>query len=392
MKVIGLFAGIGGIEYGLHQNGVSTIKLCEIMPEAQNIICKNFPDTKLLNDVCKVKKLPKIDILTAGFPCQNLSIAGDKSGLSGEKSALVYEIFRIIEASKFKPDFIVIENVANIISLNKGEALALIVDKMNQYGYEWAYRLADPRSFGIPQRRPRFIFVASKKVHPKYILFPKNEDVGITIDDKPSGDGNNLADSYGFYWTEGKIGIGWAKDSIPPLKCGSTLGLPSAPAIWDVQHNFLGTPSIEDAERLQGFPEGWTEYTTDEFKGNSRWKLLGNAVNTRVSNWVAQRIMNHQIYNIPDERIIPCPRSKWAKAAFSDNGKAKGILASYYPEGINYKPILEFLQHPLVPLSLKATLGFYNRVCASTLIKYPKIFKESIRIYLQNQYNYDYQA
>ena len=115
MKVIGLFAGIGGIEYGLHQNGVNTVKLCEIMPEAQNVIGKNFPNTKLLNDVCRVKKLPKINILTAGFPCQNLSIAGDKSGLSGEKSALVYEIFRIIEASRFKPDYIIIENVANAI-------------------------------------------------------------------------------------------------------------------------------------------------------------------------------------------------------------------------------------------------------------------------------------
>ena len=58
-----------------------------------------------------------------------------------------------------------------------------------------------------------------------------------------------------------------------------------------------------------------------------------------------------------------------------------GVKASFYPNGINYVPILDFLHHPLKPLSLKATLGFYNRVCASTLIKYPEQFKQSIEIY-----------
>ena len=72
-------------------------------------------------------------------------------------------------------------------------------------------------------------------MHPKDILFPIDEDVNASIDDKLN---NNIEDAYayGFYWTEGKIGIGWAKDSIPPLKCGSSLGLPSSP---DTQHTLI---------------------------------------------------------------------------------------------------------------------------------------------------------
>lgn len=389
MDVIGLFAGIGGIEYGLHRNGINTIQLCEIMPEAQNILANRYEGVQMFEDICKLQALPKTDILTAGFPCQNLSIAGDKKGLSGEKSSLLYEIFRLLENSQDKPDYILIENVANIISLNKGEALALIIQKMNEYGYNWAYRLADPRSFGIPQRRPRFIFLASRVIHPKYILFSQEEDYSAEIQDKPDLDSTNLSDAYGFYWTEGRIGIGWANNSLPPLKCGSTLGLPSSPAIWDVNRHFFGTPTIQDAERLQGFPENWTAFENDLFKENKRWKLIGNAVNTMVSEWVANRLLNPIIYEIPEERILKHSKTKWHKAGFNDGDTILGIKASFYPNGVNYTPILDFLNYPLVPLSLKATLGFQKRVLESTLIKYPTTFLNSLNIYLQNQYGYD---
>ena len=298
MNIVGLFAGIGGIEYGFYSHGHKSSLLCEIMPEAESVLKERFQDADIFQDVCKMEAIPNgTDILTAGFPCQNLSIAGDKQGINGKKSSLLHEIFRIIENSPQKPRYIIIENVANIISLHKGEALALIINKMMEYGYDWAYRLIDPRSFGIPQRRPRFVFIASKEEHPKYILFPKNEDWNVEIEEKP--DISNLSDAYGFYWTEGKIGIGWANNSIPPLKCGSTLGLPSSPAIWNVKENFFGTPTLEDAERLQGFPVNWTSDIENEgFKQNLRWKLIGYAVNTSVSIWISKQMVNIEIYDI----------------------------------------------------------------------------------------------
>lgn len=387
MNTIGLFAGIGGIEHGLVEGGMTTVQLCEIMPEARCVLQYHYPDIRIDEDVTQLMDLAPTDVLAGGFPCQNLSIAGNKQGITGEQSSLVNEIFRLIENNRH-PNFVLIENVANIISLRKGEAIELITSRLSALGYEWGYRLVDPRSFGIPQRRPRFIFLASNIMHPKDILFPIDEDVNASIDDKLN---NSIEDAYayGFYWTEGKIGIGWAKDSIPPLKCGSSLGLPSSPAIWDIQNNFFGTPAVEDAERLQGFPENWTGILTENgFKDNKRWKLLGNAVNTTVSNWLGNRIEHGIIERLNEDRLYRTNLRPWPKAAISYNGGVMGVKASFYPNGINYTPITEFLNHPLNPLSLKATLGFEKRVLESELIKYPDSFKQSIRTYLRNQYDY----
>lgn len=389
MNTVGLFAGIGGIEHGLTEAGMTTVQLCEIMPEAKCVLQHHYPNIQIDDDVTRLTDLVPADLLAGGFPCQNLSIAGNKQGITGEQSSLVNEIFRLIENNQH-PHFILIENVANLISLRKGEAINLITSRLSALGYEWAYRLVDPRSFGIPQRRPRFIFLASNIIHPKDVMFPFDEDVDATINDKLDNDFDDTG-AFGFYWTEGKIGIGWAKDSIPPLKCGSSLGLPSSPAIWDIHHNFFGTPTIEDAERLQGFPEGWTAILSENgFKDNKRWKLLGNAVNTTVSNWIGNRLENEIMEELPQYRLFRTNLRPWPKAAISVNGGVMGVKASFYPNGVNYLPILDFLNHPLKPLSLKATLGFEKRVLESTLIKYPEVFKESIRTYLNNQYNYDY--
>ena len=387
MNTIGLFAGIGGIEHGLAQGGMTIVQLCEIMPEARCVLQSHYPNIHIDGDDTQLLDLAPADLLAGGFPCQNLSIAGNKRGITGEQSSLVNEIFRLIENNRH-PQFVLIENVANILSLNKGEAISLITQRLSGYGYQWAYRLVDPRSFGIPQRRPRFIFLASNIIHPKDILFPADEDVNAIINDKLSRDGLE-ADAYGFYWTEGKIGIGWAKDSIPPLKCGSSLGLPSSPAIWDIHNNFFGTPTIEDAERLQGFPEGWTNVLQrNGYKDSKRWKLVGNAVNTTVSHWIGNRIEHGILEPLNENRLFRTNLKPWPKAAISHNGQIMGVHASFYPLGINYVPILNFLNHPLKPLSLKATLGFEKRVLDSTLIKYSQLFKDSISIYLQNQYGY----
>lgn len=166
MNTIGLFAGIGGIEHGLAQGGMTIVQLCEIMPEARCVLQSHYPNIHIDGDVTQLLDLAPADLLAGGFPCQNLSIAGNKRGITGEQSSLVNEIFRLIENNRH-PQFVLIENVANILSLNKGEAISLITQRLSGYGYQWAYRLVDPRSFGIPQRRPRFIFLASNIIHPK---------------------------------------------------------------------------------------------------------------------------------------------------------------------------------------------------------------------------------
>lgn len=389
MDVFGLFAGIGGLEYGLNtypQNHV--VGMCEILPEAQCVIASHHPGVPIHDDITTLHTLNGADVVTAGFPCQDISIAGPKVGLNGNRSSLVTHIFRLIRETPNaqRPDFVVIENVANLISLHSGEVLKYITDQFNELGYEWAYRLVDPRSLGIPQRRPRFVCVASRVEHPVNLLFPHDEDYEAIIEDKLHGD---TQDPYGFYWTEGKIGIGWANNSIPPLKCGSSLGLPSAPAIWNPVADFFGTPSIHDAEHLQGFDDDWTAPLIEHgYKNSLRWKLLGNAVNTHVSSWIADRIMNPNGLAFNEANVIGRQHKKWSKAGFSRNGLSYAISSSAYPEGINYEPIMHYLREPLTPLSLKATLGFRRRVVESTLITYPNGFVESLNNYLHNQYQY----
>ncbi|MBI3131429.1 MAG: DNA cytosine methyltransferase [Acidobacteria bacterium] len=85
----GLFAGIGGLERGLESAGVSTRFLCELDPCAQEVLEARFPGVGLHSDITKLKQLPKVDLVAAGFPCQDLSQAGQTSGIFGEQSGLI---------------------------------------------------------------------------------------------------------------------------------------------------------------------------------------------------------------------------------------------------------------------------------------------------------------
>lgn len=382
MKVAGLFAGIGGIEFGLNKLGFRTELFCEILAEAQHILHSNYPDIPIHSDIKTLKSLPKVDVVTAGFPCQDLSIAGRKNGLSGANSSLIGDVFRLLKkAGKNSPEFLLIENVPYLLSLNHGESIRYITQAAYDLGYNWAYRIIDPRGFGIPQRRPRFIFLASKSIHPKYLLFSDDEVVDYSISDKLDINDNC---NYGFYWTEGRIGIGWARNSIPPIKGGSGLGIPSAPAIWLRNRNFFGTPCMEDAERLQGFPEKWTEADSHhQFRNSFRWKLIGNSVNTRVSEWIGEKIMNQKVSGPEKSNIFPRTERKWPSAAFNEADKVQVVKASFLPERKELTPIEKFVQYPLVPLSFKAATGFHRRVKQSTLIRYPEEFVQSIELYIE---------
>jgi len=158
----GLFAGAGGIECGLARSGFEPAPLCEIMPEARAVLKKNFPNAAISSGVQTLQDLPQVDLLAAGFPCQNISLSGGKKGLKGANSPLVYEIFRLLEHSSRQSEFVPIKNVPTLITLNGGEILRPLLEKFSGCGCRWAYRLVDPRSFGIPQRRFRFILLASR--------------------------------------------------------------------------------------------------------------------------------------------------------------------------------------------------------------------------------------
>ena len=357
-SVAGLLAGIGGIELGLTESGAETKLLCEWWEPAQAVLADRFPGVPLAGDVRELDRLPDVDVVTAGFPCTDLSQAGRTKGITGEASGLVGEVFRLLKGRR--APVLVLENVRNMLVLDKGQAMRYLVDELESLGYRWAYRLVDSRFTGVPQRRQRVIFVASLDLDPRTVLFA--DDAG-----QPDDDWFNDT-AFGFYWTEGLRGVGWARDAVPTLKAGSTIGIPSPPAIWNPgADRLIVTPALGDAEALQGFPRGWTEpaMSVSNRKG-TRWKLIGNAVTVGVSRWVGERLVTP---GLPVADGVPLLNgSKWPTAAYGSDGEVFAVDVSMWPKQLPYQHLADVVDLEAAPqLSARATAGFLNRAERSTL-------------------------
>ena len=194
-RLVSLFAGIGGFELGFQSQGITTTMACEIDPVAQHVLRANMPDLKIVDDVRDMRTLPeRTDILCAGFPCQDISTIGVKTGLSGDRSSLVKEVFRLLQAKQV--EWVIFENVPNMLFLRQGEAIRTIVDTLEELGYSWAYRMIDSLAF-LPQRRRRVFVVASLHYDPRNVLLSGNSanELGLITSDK-------FCEPCGFYWTE----------------------------------------------------------------------------------------------------------------------------------------------------------------------------------------------
>jgi DNA (cytosine-5)-methyltransferase 1 len=357
LSVAGLFAGIGGIELGLHEAGFHTELLCEIDAGAQRVLTAHF-DAELVDDVRRLK-LPKVDIVAAGFPCQDLSQAGRTAGIQGTQSGLVSEVLVRLSDKKNGPRWLFLENVPFMLQLQRGKAMRYLVDELEARGFTWAYRVVDTRAFGLPQRRQRVLLLASRSDDPRPILF--GQDAEDTVKEF---DGDQLC---GFYWTEGSRGLGWAIDAVPTLKGGSSIGIPSPPGVWDPTNHGITTPDIRDAERLQGFRPDWTlpAVCDGSVRKGHRWKLVGNAVSVPVARWAGERILN-ATGSAPMGRPLK-PGAPWPRAAWGHAGSVNAVEVSTWPVRNKQPSLRGFFQFERQPLSLRATAGFYGRAIVSGL-------------------------
>ncbi|MBP3322341.1 MAG: DNA (cytosine-5-)-methyltransferase [Clostridia bacterium] len=371
-RMVSLFAGIGGFELGFKRAGIETSMICEIDPVAQHVLAANMPDAQIVSDVCTLKELPKdTDILCAGFPCQDISTIGIKTGLSGERSSLVKEVFRLLR--KRKVEWVIFENVANMLYLRDGEAIKTIVAELESLGYNWAYRMIDSIAF-VPQKRRRVFVVASLHHNPCDVILSGNsqlEQGAITIE--------TLSEPCGFYWTEGKYAIGLYQNAVPTLKVGSSIGIPSSPAIA-FPNGTIGTPDIRDAERLQGFPIDWTKVAEEIAKPSVRWRLVGNAVTVDVITWLANKIKNPEQYDNTQDKEFSS-KQKWPTAAWGGGGKRYESTVSMYPVDRPEISLIEYLKYPCKPLSYKAAKGFENRLNSGT-VRCPQFFTDAIHKYV----------
>lgn len=359
-SVAGLFAGIGGIERGLEQAGMHTELLCEWWEPAQTVLRHQFSDVPLTPDVRELPGLPPVRLLSAGFPCTDLSQAGRTKGITGEASGLVSEVFRLLRDRRVP--WVMLENVRNMLALDGGRAMQYLVDELELLGYRWAYRLVDSRFTGVPQRRQRVIFLATTDGDPREVLFG---------DDAGEPDAHHFADDvFGFYWTEGLRGLGWARDAVPTLKGGSTIGIPSPPAIWypgGEPGRRVVTPSLTEAERLQGFDADWTApaQTVSKRMGH-RWKLVGNAVTVGVSRWVGERLGAPRAFTADIRRLGD--GAPWPRAACGTSGTRWAVDVSMWPTREPYVHLADIVDlENARPLSTRAASGFLTRALRSSL-------------------------
>ncbi|CAN7516350.1 DNA cytosine methyltransferase [Mesorhizobium caraganae] len=366
-KVVGAFAGVGGLERGFEQAGHSSTMLCEFDPAARHVLSRHFPDAEITEDVRALTQLPDCDVLTAGFPCQDLSQVGRRQGISGPNSGLVASLFTLLRQKAEVPQWVILENVPFMLSLDGGRAIRMLTDSLEDMGFSWAYRTINARAFGLPQRRRRVVLLASKIHDPRPVLL--GVDAGSPTTMKR---GNSAC---GFYWTEGNTGLGWAIDALPPLKGGSALHIPSPPAIWFPKRHLIATPAIEDAERLQGFEPGWTDISEfDPLGARKRWRMVGNAVSVPMAKWLAERLtIKHIPFDDEAEADDLPANGSYPRAAWGRDGRRRRSAVSEWPVSETPRHLASFLEFSAVPLSRKATQGFRSRLVASSL-RYEEAF------------------
>ena len=165
LTAVSLFAGVGGFDLAMDRAGIDVVATVEIDKAARSVLARHWPDRAHFEDVTKVTAdelrnagfVPDRGVLTGGFPCQDLSVAGRRAGLAGERSGLFWEIARL--AAQLRPRWLVLENVPGLLSSNGGRDFGTVLGALAELGYGWAYRILDAQFFGVAQRRRRVFIV-----------------------------------------------------------------------------------------------------------------------------------------------------------------------------------------------------------------------------------------
>ncbi len=163
MRVLDLFSGIGGFAYAGHLlGGFVTTQFVENNAYCQQVLRKNFPHVPIHDDITTFDtsyKFGEFDLITAGFPCQDLSSAGKQAGLrEGTRSSLFYRVMQI--ARRTRPKFILFENVANTISHAKGETFQQILYEIAKAGYNAEWSIISAADMGASHLRKRIWIIA----------------------------------------------------------------------------------------------------------------------------------------------------------------------------------------------------------------------------------------
>jgi len=309
MTAVSLFAGVGGFDLALERAGVKVAASVEIDKHARSVLEKHFPNTKLFNDVCEVKGndlrdagfIPNRGILVGGFPCQDLSVAGKRAGLDGARSGLYWEIIRLIDETQV--EWVILENVPGLLSSQRGADMGAVVGALADRGYCVGWRVLDAQYFGVPQRRRRVFIVARRSGNPESIgqvLFERKSLRGDHLQGRATG--QEIANSIWHGFTGSNKPLIFVKAKRAQSSTDDETWKPDVPhptlnqfdqgdsrtvaAIIEPNGKVRRLTPLE-CERLQGFPDNWTEGQAD----SHRYKQMGNAVAVPVVQWLIDGVV-----------------------------------------------------------------------------------------------------
>lgn len=333
MTLGSLFDGIGTWQLAAVRAGIKPLWSSEIDKFCQTVTAHHFPDTVQLGDINHITNAPKVDIITAGTPCQDLSIAGKRGGLTGARSGLFFKAVELVR--RINPRFFVWENVPGAFSSNAGNDFRTVLEEISQEPVplprHWsnaglvdgrncqiAWRLLDSQYWGVPQRRKRIFLVADfAGRRAAQILFeptslPRHSAPRQSQERQaPATTGNRVNYSifdisHGNDVVRSVCGdkanclasrMGTGGNQVQCLAYGIKMNSTSnfaeelQPALNTHSYHCVTTNIIRqltplECERLMGLPDDWTAYGSD----TQRYKAIGNGMALPIAEWILNRI------------------------------------------------------------------------------------------------------
>ena len=273
-------------DIGFERAGCKIVAHVEKDANCRKLLAAKWPDAVVVDDVkaAGAHNLPKCDVVTFGFPCVDLSVAGKRKGLQGERSGLFYEAMRIID--ELKPTWALWENVPGLLSSDSGRDLARVLLRLAQSHYFGAVGCIDAQWHGVAQRRRRlfglFTRLDSGAERCAEILAFESRLRGHPAPRREAWEGvagslESRTDGGGFPGTDGAC-AGHVVPAVPV-------------AMRTAQAYAVRRLTCVECSRLQGFPDDWLEGFG--FSDSTKYKCLGNAVAVPVAEWIARRLVTN---------------------------------------------------------------------------------------------------
>ena len=295
-KFVDLFAGIGGFRLAADAIGWECVFSSEIDEECRNTYAANFGDMPH-GDIRSVDAdvISSHDVLMAGFPCQPFSIIGKMNGMQDTRGTLYFEIERILRVNS--PDWVLLENVKQLVSNDNGRTLSTICKSLRQLGYEVTWSVLNALDFGLPQKRER-VFIVGNNVSAHFDwgrlktskMKPLKEILEPAVDAKYFVSDHIREKRFARHSSEVSPSV-WHEN-----KGGNVSSYPYSCALRaNASYNYLlvdgiRRPTPREMLRLQGFPDEYRIVSSD----SQVRKQAGNAVAVPVVGAILNEIVRCQ--------------------------------------------------------------------------------------------------